>query len=487
MSRARIVIITLLSAWTLLLLVTHRGARSPYSYISHVLNPKPVADRLSASDGLTVIGVTRFFYDGSRTDWSQAHNMRLPFHSFAVAAFGSFVRSYPTANDITNFVFAVLLIVAGVRTAERLGIRPRAIVLSFATLLALPSFVAYLGQPMHYIVGPAINFLVLLIALALPENDLRNPWIAGALTAILTLNYDWYVFAPALATYVVAVLRFERKRDDLIYVVVAAGPLVIWTAFLRAVSGGAVSTAVRELFIESVIVEWAQFFSDPARRILQPFIAAHIGVHIGLHEIIALIHWPLILCCAIGLWRSGPTSFAGARLLILLAVLFLLEQIVTAAYDWENNPRRALPILFVFAWLYSRVVDRHLGNRKWEAAFLLLFALTAFLALADVVLRKPGAGFLHLGEAVRWEPKFALRFIPTDLVIVGTIDPTHTVLSESLPKARLDLAGAFAFAQCFVAFWLVVLFSLLKRAGLAPRYAPHVFVTVWLLSAVRFL
>lgn len=480
MARSRTIVITLLSAWALLLLVTHRGSRSPYTYIAQMAGS---VDRVANRDALAVLTLTRFFYDGSRAaDWSKVPNLKLPTHSFAVSTAAAFVRPYLLANEVTNFLFIVLLIVAAMRFAARFGVSDRSMLLALATILALPAFVGYLGQPMHYIVGPVINYLVIMTAIALPERDLRNPWIAGALTAILTLNYDWYVFGAALLVHL-AILRFDSRRHDAIYVFVAAAPVLTWTRFISFLSGG---TASSEVFIVDIYFGWLEFLRAPAQHILLPFIASHLGVHIGAHEILALIFWPLLVACAIALWKSRP--LAGAhRIVLLLPLIFFLEQLATAAFDWENNPRRALPVLFAFGCAYCWVVGRYAGNRKWAAAFLALFALTAFLAFADVALNKPGAGFLYMGEAIRHEPKEALRYEDDLLRIAPSKDPETAVVLRSFPAARLDLAGAFMFAQLFVAFWMCIFFVLLRRAELLPRFAPAAFVAVWLLSALRFL
>lgn len=161
MSRSRTIVIALLSAWALLLLVTHRGSRSPYTYIPQMMS---TVTRIVNPDALPAVAATRFFYDGSRADWARTFNMALPPHPFAAATVAAFVRPYLLANDVTNFVFVVLLIIVAMRLAARFGIGDRAMLLAGATVLAMPPFVAYLGQPLHYIVGPIVNYLVIMIA-----------------------------------------------------------------------------------------------------------------------------------------------------------------------------------------------------------------------------------------------------------------------------------------------------------------------------------
>lgn len=480
-------VLILLAAWLTLLLVTHRGPRSPYTYVQEAAGARsrPVT-RSAAPDAVTVLPVTRFLYDGSPLDYRTAHNLRLPLHSFAVGTIAAFVRPYLLANDLTNLLFLIVLTAAALQLAARFELDMRATLLALATICALPPIAGYIGQAMHYIVGPAISFLVILAALALDEKDLRNPWIAGLLTTILMLNYDWYVYVAAMAVYFLFVVRFSSLRDAAIYLVVAIVPALGWNLFLDAVSTGSVSTALQTSFVSVVIGDWITFLSNPGRTPLLPLAVTQIGAHIAFHQIIAIIYWPLAVCCAIALWRSRPeSSFRGRALLLSLVAFYLLEQLFTAAFDWENNPRRALPVFLAFAFAWCWTVDRHLGRKWWTAAFLALFALTSLIAFADMLLDTPGAASLYMGDAMRKDAKWPLKFQTGSIEVSDALEPA---LRGSFPRARLsDATMPFAVANAVAGAATIALFWILARARLLPHYAPYVVIAIWIASAIRFV
>lgn len=481
---ARVTVI--LGVWALLLLVTHNGPRSPYTYQMVQFEAKP-PDLIAHPDAMTVLPVTRFFYDGTPPYWPLAHNLHLPFHSFATAMVVAFVRDYLLANAVMNLAFLLLAVFAAARLGLRSGLRESSLILGLMTVAALPGTVGYIGQPMHYIAGPAISWLVMLAAMALPEEDLSSPWISGALIAILTLNYDWYVYAAAFVALLATRVSFRRRFDSLLFLAVAATPALVWNLFVKWMARGTSSTSVRELFLESVLVEWAEFFRSPGTHPLLPYIATHIGMHIGLHHVIALIYWPLVVCAAIALWRNAPSASRATFICLALVAFFILEQLVSAAFDWENNSRRALAVVFAFACAWCRVVDGRSRAAAWRYGIYALLLLTAFLAMSDTLLHKAGASYLYTPYAIRRPPKDALIVEAKTLPRTPPPAVEQTQLLEPFPRARLHCAPFFAIAQFAVASALTLLFALLARARLLPRHAPAILAALWLLSAVRFL
>jgi hypothetical protein len=303
----------------------------------------------------------------------------------------------------------------------------------------------------------------------------------------MTLNYDWYVFVASLAAYLIFVIHFRTRRDALLYVVVAFAPRVLWKFWLDWISRDQASYALRWKFFDSVTGGWAEYLRHPGEAPLLPFTVTHIGAHIGLHEVLATIWWPLLLCCVIALWKSRP-NLSRAKLLLLLIAFFLAEQLLTAAFDPENSPRRALPVLFAFACAWCWVIDRYHGRRAWTIAFIALFALTAFLAFADVLTKSPVAVTMYVGEAIRGEPKVTMRYQPLKIAFSNDPAPEQAIVRGSFPRAK---AGAlnlqFAVAQAFAGCLMLAFFWIQARARLLPRFAPIAFGAVWLLSAVRFL
>lgn len=486
---SRNAILLVLSLWLALLLVTHRGPMSPYTYVPQAASSRPVT-RLATDDAPTVVPVTRFFYDGTTPDYEEAHNLRLPLHSFAVSVLLSFVRRYDLANDLANLLFLIVLCVAVLRLAERHALHRGAVLLGLATLFALPPIVGYIGQPMHYIVGPVVNDLVILVAFAAGENRLRNPLFAGALTAILCINYDWYVFAAALALYVLFIVRLGRFRNVAAYLAVAAAPAFAWNRLLAVMSDSTVSARIRNTFVADVVTDWLGYLARPGSRPLFPVAATQIGAHIAFHEIIALIHWPLLLVCAVVLWQQKPAAPVprAVRLLLLLVGVFVVEQLFTAAADWENNPRRAFPVFLAFAFAYCWAIHTKWHRREWRIAFVALFALTSLVAFADVLLRAPGAAPLYMGENIRGTAKYALLYQKGRISIAPAFEPGQEVFREPFPRAAISGVGwEWLAANAFSAAALILLMVLLAKVELLPRGAPHACAGIIALSAIRFL
>lgn len=472
----------LLSVWTLAILLTHAGERSPYT------TSTTAETRVANADALTVLPVTRFFYDGTLPHFPTAHNLKLPLHSFSVATAAAFVRSYPVANYLVNALALVLLIIAAVRLASAFGIRPEASFIALATILALPPFVGYVGQPMQYIVGPVVNFLLVMTAVAMRREQLSNPVIAGAIVAVFAINYDPYVFIGAFILLLVTT-RFERRRDDLIFVTIAFGPPAAWHAFLSYISEGTISEAVRQHFHYAILVEWAAFAEAPFRRILLPFISSHIGVHIAFHQVVAIVYWPVLLCCMAALWIARPriVSHHGGRLAILLVAVYFAEQLVTAAFDWENNPRRAYPVFLTFAFAYTWVVDRFYGQRAWRFAFAGLLVLTAALSFSDFLFGQRGIGYLYSGEAIRRAPKSALAVVESQDPPRRPLGRQQAELHSRVGRAARVPGPEFLFAQLFVGAAVIAFFTLLARAGLVSPRAPAAAALVIVASAIRFV
>lgn len=486
---SRNAILLTLSLWLALLLVTHRGPMSPYSNVFQAASSLPVT-RAAAVDALTVVPVTRFFYDGTVPDYEHAHNLRLPLHSFVVSVLMAFVRRYDVANELANLLFLIVLCIAALRLADRYGLHRGAVLLGLATLFALPPIVGYIGQPMHYIVGPVVNDLVILVAFAAGEKRLRNPLFAGALTAILCFNYDWYVFAAALALYVVLIVRLESFRAVALYLGVAMAPAAAWNRLLALMSDSTVSNQIRNTFGADVVGEWLDFFANPAARPMFPLAATQIGAHVAFHEVIALIHWPLLAGCAIVLWQHRQPAPAPrpVRLMLLLVAVFAVEQLLTAAADWENNPRRALPVFLAFACAYCWAIHATWHQRAWRIAFVTLFALTSLVAFADVLIRAPGAAPLYMGENIRGTAKYALRYQNGRIDIAPELEPRQRVFREPFPRAAVSGVGwAWLAANAIAAAALVLLFVLLAKVELLPRGAPYACAAVIALSGIRFL
>ncbi|HEV7428797.1 MAG TPA: hypothetical protein VGQ46_20790 [Thermoanaerobaculia bacterium] len=491
-------VVLILCAWLGLLTLTHFGARSPYSYGWAIVGSSEPASRISGAvvnpDALPLADVAMFFYDAAPVkDWEAAQNLRFPSHAFATSILAGLTRSYLFSSVGVNFLFAALVAWAAVNVAERFAMRRSATLVALLTALTLPIFVEYLGQPMHYLAGIGVSFLVVLSILALTEDDARRPWIAGIATAILVLNYDPFVFLAALIAYVLVIGRFARRRDYAIFLATALVPAIVWVGYLRWISHAMMSHAIERRYFAPVAAAWSDVVRHPLHNVLMPFVASHIGIHIAFREIVALIHWPLLVVCVALLIHLRP-RLTNRRMWIiaLLPVSFVLEQMGVAAWDWELNPRRAIPVALAFGVSYCYAANAMWPRRGWRIAFIALLLGGAFLAMSDTITRAPLLAYLHTGQGMPEAPQHALAYREERL------DDRKTMpsLAEDQPIVWRDLQRAtvpegqgvsFAFVQLFNVAILVALFSLTARARILPHWTAAVAVAVWLISFVRFL
>src|SRR5207248_5522494 len=220
--------------WALLLLLTHAAARSPYSYSWAVIgrDAARINNAVVNPDAVGMVPVARFLYDAEPPPqqlWNRAPNFRLPLHGFVVSVLMAFTRSTLLANYLANLGALMLLAVVAVKLCERCGLPLLPSTVALMTFYALPWVVTYVGQPMHYIVATTINFLAVIAAFCASDDDLRRPLVSGLLVAIVLLNYHPYIYALALAAWIVFVIRFRRVRDVAVFAIVAAAPVTAWT------------------------------------------------------------------------------------------------------------------------------------------------------------------------------------------------------------------------------------------------------------------
>jgi hypothetical protein len=473
------VVVGIVWAWIALLTVTHFGARSPYSY-GWAMFDHPSA-RISGAvvnpDALSAAGVTRFFYDTTAPDWSNAENIRLPLHSFCVAMLMAFTRSFLLSSVLVNVAFAWLLALACVNLAERFAIDRRATLIALLTCFSLPQFVEYLGQPLQYIVGPAVSFLVILSLAAMDEV---KPAVAAMAAALLLLNYDPYVYVAALLVWLLVTKRIPNIRQFALFAVTSGVPVVAWGVCVRVLSDWTATSRLRNWFVLPVLSGWTDFLMSPVEHILLPFIATHVGVHVALHQLIAMIYWPLLVLL---LWRFRTRIAPRFLLVALLPLFFVLEQMAAAAWDWELNPRRAIPAVLAFGVAYVWTV----GAMPKRGVATALLVLSAFLAMADTLFDKPAMAFLHTGQAIRHDVHDVMRVEPMRISDMPRFLDDERIVWRDVERARLTSLAKFALSQAFALLLLTGLLWLTGRARLLPRWSPYVAAGVWGLSLVRFL
>ena len=468
------VVIGALWAWFLVVLLTHYGARSPYSYAGGVLgmDMRRIDGVVVNHDAPSVRPVTEFFYDARPVKFSTAHNLKLPLHSMLVAAAASYLRSYLLANYVVNLLALWLLSYVVVTFADSLGFPRGVTLLASLTCAALPVWATYVGQPMHYVLGIVVNFLVVIAVMSGP----RDPWRLGLLTAILTMSYDPYVYIGAVICWIAHTVRWQRVLDWAIYTVSSVTPVLAWRGFLGVVSDAPPSGAIRDSFFVPVFDGWRAIVMDPFAHLLTPFINGHVGVSMSVAMLLAIASWPVVLVCVAGLATIPPVRGRAFSLPALLALLFVLEQIATAAYDWENNPRRALPLLFAFCCFYFVVLRERMPSRTWRVGFAAALLICLFVTMSDTLLRNPVIGYIPTGEAMRAAPKDVLKHG------AAAIDPTDypRLMGDararwwSMSGARVTRPWILLFANLLVGAVVVALLQVLRERALVPRRLPAI-------------
>jgi hypothetical protein len=491
-------VVAVVFAWLVLLGVTHYGGRSPYSYgwaIFHLENEnsKYMHGAVVNPDAITAVDVSLFFYDGRYVDWSNAPNLDLPLHAFTVATIAGITRGTLTASYLANLLFFTIVAIAALNLADRYGIRRGATLLMLLTVFSLPIVIDYIGQPLHYVVGMCASSLIVLSMLAMDEEDARRPWIAALAVSILLLNYDPYVFLGALLTWLVFARRFARWWHVPLFLALALLPKLLWSRFLRWASHDNMGTQLHDSFIKPVLEGWREMIDDPFNNALQPFVASHTGVHVALHQIIAMIYWPLVAACVFLLIRLRPRLARTWVLVALLPLFLFLEQMAAAAWDWELNPRRAIPVVLAFAIAWCWSVDQVWDRRWWRIGAIALFVMSGLLALSDTLVHDPVMAYMRTGQAMRIHPQEAavkenLRLFPYSMPkLLHDTEIDWRDLGTARIERREYRRTMFMILQATGLYLLVGLFWLTARARLLPRWAPYAAAGVWVVSLARFI
>lgn len=482
-------------------LATHLGAHSPYTWGFPVLG---VEEHASQIDGLhvnpdslklRVVQLTEGFFLPCGID-IQSANVAMPMHSFFVAIVLGFARHYMLASIAANMLALLALMYAFTRTCLELELPVGATILAGANALLLPWVAHYLSQPLHYTFAVSLNFLVALAIVRLAQRGDRSPWVFGILAATMTVNYDWYVFVPALGLFLLFFHRFERKLDYAKFAVVAVAPLVAWKALVAYASNGSKVNDQRgtEFFIP-VREAWTTILKGPVEHALEPFVISHIGLDLAVRMTIGLVYWPLLVVVIFLVLRQRPSLKAHpwAWFPILVVLVFVAEQMGTGAFDWENNPRRALPVVFAFSVALTFAVAQIYASRAWRAAFVGLAALSFVLTFSDRIMKNPVVQMLEMGEDARAEPKWPMKMYAKRLTLEATpilpVDaPTFTKFESKCPLRKADTPGA---ARAPVEFWLSQLLLGGVLAGLVasfrrlrwlPKHGPAVLAALFALS-----
>lgn len=484
----------------------HMGGNSPYSYAAAVLGSpaSKIEGHFVNLDATNLYDyLTPYFYEPSKYYFHRTPNIILPLHTFCTSIILGITRSYMISSYTTNLIFLIILCFVFIKLATKFNISYYAIGLAGINILLLPFFAHYIGQPLQYIVGTVINFLVILIIISLNMKNNKNPIVYGLLIGILTLNYDWYVFGGALLIYFLFYYRFKNFSHYLILILSMITPLIIWRVSIATFSLTPVSSAFYESFQSKMIEGWVYYFKHIVDEFISPFIVSHVGLTIAFKQIIAYIYWPLLFITIYLLIKLKPEIgiFKFNKLIILLLVVYLLEQIFTAAFDFENNTRRAIPVILVFSYAFTYVVSKTI-NYKNIRYLLYIFTFSSFvLTFSGVLLKNPAVPLIQIGEAIRGNPKTILEYNKSRLNNLSLPKfPTNEKLGlfkfgkaklATENKGRKEMIKSiyqFVMIQLFPFSIIFLLFYFLSKAKLLHRNSMFIYSGIYLLSIiVRFI
>ena len=510
--RAEILVSLPLWALAALVMSLHLGVHSPYTYGWIAFGGDIRASSLEGQhvnpDALSIWPLTVGFSAPCGIAY-HAPNVLYPFHALCASVFVALTGSYMIGQYALNAAAIALLVWVFTRACLERSYPKGAVLATGVVLVTTPWIACYAGQPLHYLFAACVSGCVVLAALDMARAGDRSPWRWGALVAVLTLTYDWYVLAAALAIFLVVSLRLSRPRDALAFLGAGFAPTILWHALLAAAGGNQLSVRVAHTFFDPIRNGYAELLGHPIDHALDWYMMPHVGLDIGFRTVVGVLGWPMLVVTAL-LWRfrkAAPSS-PGARLALLLVALYVAEQVAVAVLDPENSPRRALPVLcaafMAAAWAFARAWTS-LPSR----VVLTCVAIVCVAAsLADRITDNAAIQLLDTGEVVRGEPKMpaylvdpkftpqAVTNLPTDGPLpFGTFRPVcdrlidqsqgrgayanKVVVREARPadvsnKTSGQRLAEFVAAQALLVALGAALLVPLKRVGLVPRYTPHV-------------
>jgi hypothetical protein len=511
--RAELLVSLPLWALAALVMCLHLGVHSPYTYgwiaFGGDISVSTLEGQHVNPDALSIWPLTVGFFAPCGIAY-QAPNVLFPFHALCASAFVALTGSYMIGQYALNGAAIALLVWVFTRACLERGYPRGAVITAGVLVVTTPWIVCYAGQPLHYLFAGCVSGCVVLSALDLARAGDRNPWRWGALVAVLTLTYDWYVLVAALVIYAVVYLRFARARDALVFLGAGFAPTILWHAFLAVAGGPQLSVRVARTFVDPIRNGYAELLAHPIDHMIDWYMMPHVGLDIGFRTVVGALGWPILAVTVVYLWRlrRAATRSPGSRIALLLVGLYVAEQAAIAVLDPENSPRRALPVLCAALVAATWAVARSWSSLPSRALMVVLALVCAMTSLADRITDSAAIQELDMGEVVRGGPKMPAylvdpKFTPqatTDLpsddpIPVGTFRPVcdhlidqsqgrgayagKMVVREARPadvsnKTFGQRLAEFIAAQALLVALGAALLVPLQRMGLVPRYTPHV-------------
>ena len=497
----------------LVIFITHIGINSPWTYIRTVVEPE---NKISTTiEGMhanpdAVYGywvTTGIFYQPVKNPGDYARNpafdLALPLFFDSIVT--GLTRSYTLSCYIVNILFMFLLAWALIVLSSKFEIPWPSVALSGAVLILLPVFSHYIGQPMHYIPSVAASFLIVIAVMLFALRDYRNPWGLGLLTGLVMINYDWYVFLGALILFFLIFHRFRKPVHYVYFFISVIAPFFIWYSFtlvVRNMTGSTPGFSVVRLFIIPVLKGWLNFLAHPFSRFSLPLNATDIGLEVAFKQIVGYIYWPLLLFTLYFLIkllvnrRNGEKEGSPvARIAVLLLTVYVSEQLIVAMFDWENQTRRAIPLILVFAVAFVFVVWKTMDRRWVRYVLVALLIMCIFFNFADILFKDPGIQATQSAEFIKWGPKDSTRIaVINDRRLtkesLPILEKDRGLELFQVPRASLSAGNVwvFLFPQIFLFACALILFFFIYRAGIFSIHYLWIFSAIFILSiTIRFI
>ena len=486
--------------------LSHIGNQSPYSYAWSVLK-MPYHFEVEGfpvnPDFHPNLPVFDFFYSPTYGDFSYSPNVNLPIHAFLASVFVGLTRSIVGGHLLANFVVALALFYAYSAFALSRGVKAGAIAMAGTIVVMLPYFPHYMGQPMQYIIGPSLNalaFLTFLVAEKRRELGERRARIeshaivVGLLAAFLLLNYDPYVWLATIFLYLIFCSR-RKVLEWILFAVAAVAPVELWRKSMPKLGlendKNTFDVGKWQSFIHAPAEGWKNAWQGLDHNVVTPWAIVQVGWNIALQHIGHYFYWFLIMALVYYGFREhrrmrvrGPD-----RLVPMLVAAFVALELGTAAFDDDNNPRRAIPLLFVFAWILTWAVWRSWRTIASRLVFGALALLTFLHSFSDTLFHRPTFALEEIQQSISGGAKWILSINGTELDTKLMYYPKNGPFVFFHYRARWspEFASPFIWSQLAMFAFVCGLVWLLVRTELLPRWGLYAWATLYVASlVVRF-
>ncbi len=487
----------------------HIGNRSPYGYAWSVTGQRylmnvegfPINPDFHPNEP-----IFNLFYQPMYGDFSYCPNVNVPIHAFIASVFVGATRSLVVGHLIANFVVALALLYAYSSFALSRGLRMAPIAMAGTIVLMLPYYAQYLGQPMQYIIGPSLTFLVVLAVMVIERRrergDVRarfesSAFVIGLLAAFLMLNYDSYVALASIGVYFIFLGR-RSIIDWLIFAATTYVPVKLWRHFIPSL-GTPNDPKTWDIgrwitFTKTPIETWTKMWHELDQNVTKPWAIAQVGWNIFLSLFAAYFYWFLLLAFGYyGLRERRRTKLSGPdRIVPLIVGAVIALELFTGAFDIDNNPRRVLPLVFVFAWIVTWVVTRSWSSVVSRLNFAGLAIVAFFHSFADTIFHKPTFAVEQTQQAIAGGPKFILGIDASDLSRASLRyypeEGHHKLFAYPTAIWAKEFATPFVYTQLAMFTLVTFVVYMLVRTELLPRWSARVWGILYVASlAIRFV